>query len=464
MLSVGQIEPSNLSKSTVFSRDLFATAIMDTYGHLIYSDRGFRNFSKGNTKGFFRKVFQLKKRQEENLDVEKILPQSLAIKKTTLLETRTQLLGSNRSSQNIVPNIDKLDFEEFKDLEALVDTVLKAIQHDQLSDGVFMTYDGVFYENDDMTRQRSYEITVSRLGNDEKAVLSIHDITEYARRVGIEAKNRVGQYIINLMSQELRAPLQTNLTLVESAINNGRVAQSAKEQFLAPAYQNGKILKYMINNILDYSAIMSKRFTLRYQNLSLRETVKDCYNLLQDASEKKGLEYICEIDEATPKLFGTDHERVKQIVICLLNNAIKFTHRGSVKLKVRPASKRTVEISVKDTGLGLRPEELSKLRKALEKGEDEEDINEIGANLAIANQLAKILGLKKNSGIQVTSQHVQGSNFSIILEDKNNESEGGGGNLPKETEYSVFDEDITINETEWGNTFFKEKRSVFTVF
>jgi len=462
MLSAAYIEPSHLSKSTVFSRDIFATAILDTYGRLIYSDRGFRNFSKGNTKGFFRKVFQLKKRHEENLDVDKILPQSLAIKKTTLAETRTQLLGSNRSSQNIVPNLDKLDMDEFKDLEGLIDITLKAIQDGQLMDGVFWTYDGVFYEDDNLTRQRSYEITVSRLGNEEKVVLSIHDITEYTRRVGIEAKNRVGQYIINLMSQELRAPLQTNLTLVENAINNGRVAQSAKEQFLVPAYQNGKMLKYMINNVLDYSAIMSKKFTLRYQNLSLRETLKDCYQLLQDTAEKKGLEYNFEVDESTPKLLGTDHERVKQIVLCLLDNAIKFTFRGSVKIRAKPVSKKSVEISVKDTGLGLRPEELSKLKKALDKGEDEEDINEIGGNLAIANQLAKILGSKNHNGIQVQSQHVQGSNYTFILEDKNHESEGGG--FPKDTDYSVFDEDITINDTEWNNTIYKEKRSVFTVF
>jgi len=460
MLSVNQKEQNSPPpKMTSVIKDLYATAILNPERKLLYSDRGFRKLSKGDTIGFFKKIVQLKKFPDED-DSDSILPSNLAIKKDTLGfgDTRTNLASIRTST--LVMKFEKYENTEIKNVNELLDIVFETMLEGQLLDGVFLTFEGKFIENPTEPQlQKIFEVTVSRLGQEDKIVLNIQDVTEYTKHIVQEAKSRAGQYATNILSNELKAPLRTNLDLLEASLNNGRIAQSIKEQFLAPAYKNGLLLKYMINTIVDYSSFVNKKLTLRYQNLSFKESLKECYQLLQEVTESKNLEYILEIDENTPKIFGTDHERVKQIVLCLLSNAVKVTFRGSVKISVKQVTKRQVQISIEDTGLGLRPEDLSKIQQILKKGDSEDDISQLGSNLAIAHQLAKILGPPGSKGIIIQSKHVEGSSFSFVLEDKNQHDLGP----LKDTEYSVLDEDVTVQDTEWNTTTFKDKRSIYTV-
>jgi len=464
MLSVNPKEPKEQiqpAKTSSIIKDLYATAILTTERKLLYSDRGFRKLSRGDTFGFLKRIVQLKKLPDED-DNDNLLPSNIAFKKDTLGfgDTRTNL-ASVRSS-TLVTKFEKFETIEIKNVNELLDIVFETISEGQLLEGNFLTFEGKYIENPNEPKLfKVFEVTVSRLGQEEKVVLNIQDVTEYTRHIATEAKSRAGKYATNILSSELRVPLRMNLDLIEATLNNGRIPQSVKEQFLAPAYKNGLLLKFMMNTILDYSAFVNKKLTLRYQNLALRDSLKECYQLLQEVSEKKNLEFTLEVDENAPKIFGTDHERVKQIILCLLNNALKNTFRGAVKICVKQITKRQVQISIEDTGLGIRPEDLSKIQAILKKGEAaEDDISELGSNVAIAHQLAKILGPSGSKGIIVQSKHVEGSSFSFVLEDKNQHDAGP----LKDTEYSVLDEDVTVQDTEWNNTtVLKDKRSIYTV-
>ena len=148
----------------------------------------------------------------------------------------------------------------------------------------------------------------------------------------LEEANKYKDQLLALVSHELRALLNGNINLVEKAANSKKIPDHIKESLLIPALRSSKFLLHIINDLLDMSQIKQKKLRLSFESRYLKETLKSTAQLVELQAKKKGLDLIVELDPNLPEQFCTDHIRLSQIVLNLLNNAIKFTKEGTVKL------------------------------------------------------------------------------------------------------------------------------------
>ena len=128
---------------------------------------------------------------------------------------------------------------------------------------------------------------------------------------------------------------------------------------------------HLINGMLDMSQIKEKKLRLVFQPEDIRKTLKDVAQLVEFQAKKKGVELVLELDSKLPKNLCTDHIRLSQIVLNLLNSTIKFTKEGTVKLTAIPVDS-WIKISVEGSGIGMSQESLQKLFSTqIEKAENE---------------------------------------------------------------------------------------------
>jgi len=173
------------------------------------------------------------------------------------------------------------------------------------------------------------------------------------------------------------------------------------------------------------SQIKEKKLRLVFNSESLKETLKNTMQLVELQAQKKGIDLLLEIDPSLPTKFCTDHIRLSQIVLNLLNNAIKFTKEGHVKVIVEMMPEPNwIKISVEDSGISMTQENLQKLFSSYTHIEFEgrQNLNPTGAGLGlkVAYNLAILLGPQGHQGITVTSIPGQGSTFTFIIENQEN--------------------------------------------
>ncbi len=230
------------------------------------------------------------------------------------------------------------------------------------------------------------------------------------------------------MSHEIRTPINAVLGMNEMIlresdddhiINYANTIKSA-----------GNSLLSLINDILDFSKIESGKMQIVPAEYDFGEFLNDVVNVIKVRIDEKGLELKLDIDPEIPRgLFG-DEVRLKQIVTNILSNAAKYTEKGTVTLKVtldKVASddyRAIIAFSVKDTGVGIRKEDLEKLFKEFERIDEKKNrkIEGTGLGMAISKNLLDMMG----SELKVESEFGQGSEFSFTLRQgiKNSESIG----------------------------------------
>jgi len=254
-----------------------------------------------------------------------------------------------------------------------------------------------------------------------KAILILTDITQHNLAMSLEAANRYKDQLLATVSHDLRAPINGGVSLIENSIEHPEVPEFIKEQFLIPAQRSCKFLLHLVNDILDFSQINARKLRMCFEKQSLVETLKECYKLIEIQTKEKGIAFSLVLSPDLPTKFSTDHNRLSQIILNLLTNAIKFTSKGEVKLIAEAVSDSVVKIKVSDTGIGIKQEDLSKLFKNFTRINSvrQNSVNKrgVGLGLAIANKLAKILGAQtQRKGIQVSSVYGKGTDFWFFIE------------------------------------------------
>ena len=183
----------------------------------------------------------------------------------------------------------------------------------------------------------------------------------------------------------------------------------------------GNTLLHIINDILDFSKIESGHLELSSENYDLGQVLRDVDNMVKLKAEQKGLKYIMQIDDSLPdELFG-DRVRVHQIMVNILNNAVKYTKKGSVKFVLTGVrgddpSLIVLHITVTDTGIGIHAEDIPKLFKSFQRIDAKEthNIEGTGLGLAITGRLIELMG----GNVEVTSTYGQGSTFHVVIPQK----------------------------------------------
>lgn len=222
-------------------------------------------------------------------------------------------------------------------------------------------------------------------------------------------------FVANI-SHELRTPLHAILGMLRLIAKD--VRDRAELRYVRIAENATYTLLGIINDVLDISKIESGRFTLGSEGFSLRSALRAVLEIVgQRASEKGGVELLCDIDSNIPDDLLGDPIRFKQILLNLLSNGVKFTPEGYVLLTMRCGEmsdeKITLECEVKDTGIGIAEEKHHSIFDAFVRGGDKtESIQGTGLGLAITRELIEAFG----GTIRVESKADEGSRFIFSLE------------------------------------------------
>ena len=232
----------------------------------------------------------------------------------------------------------------------------------------------------------------------------------------IEALNQSQNRFFSSMSHEIRTPINTIIGLNEIILREDiskEVAENAQNIQSA-----SKILLSVINDILDMSKIESGKMEIVPVSYDVRSMIDDMINMTWNRAREKGLEFGVDIDPSIPARLFADEIRIRQILINLLNNAIKYTQEGSILLSVHcrrsEPGKAIVTYTVDDTGMGIKKENIPFLFNAYQRLDEEKNkyIEGTGLGLSIVKQLVDLMG----GEISVHSVYTKGTTFAVTIE------------------------------------------------
>jgi len=230
-----------------------------------------------------------------------------------------------------------------------------------------------------------------------------------------ETANRAKSNFLAIMTHELRTPLIGVLGMNELLLNTHL---SEEQRELAVTAQNsGEILMTLINDILDFSKIESKTLTLHPVPTDISQIAEETTKLLDEAARKKGLALTSQISPEAHQTVMADPLKVRQVLLNLINNAIKFTHQGEITIRLDMSTRGDNEglytIEIQDTGVGINTEDQRDIFEPFTQIDTESGRNASGTGLglAIVKQLVELMG----GELEVESRPGEGSLFRVQL-------------------------------------------------
>lgn len=232
----------------------------------------------------------------------------------------------------------------------------------------------------------------------------------------IEELNQAENHFFSSMSHEIRTPINTIIGLNEFILR-GNIPEDVAEN--ARNIQSAsKILLTLINDILDLSKIKSGKMEIVNVSYETGALFSEIVNMIWIKAKEKGLEFRLHVDPSIPSMLCGDEVRIKQVLINLLNNAVKYTSEGCVTLSIRcerlELNKVRVWYSVEDTGQGVKKENIPYIFNAFKRVDEEKNrhIEGTGLGLSIVHQLVELMG----GEISVNSVYTKGSTFVVTLD------------------------------------------------
>jgi signal transduction histidine kinase/ActR/RegA family two-component response regulator len=239
-----------------------------------------------------------------------------------------------------------------------------------------------------------------------------------AARNDADAASRSKTEFLANMSHEIRTPMTAILGYVDLLADHGDSAPGApsREEAVETIRRNARHLLAIINDILDLSKIEAGQMKVDRQRVRTVDLVQDVMRLMDDRARQKGIALKLAFEGEVPDVITTDPTRVRQVLINLLGNAVKFTEQGSVTLTVRrdPGERRTVEFQVADSGIGMTPEQLARLYHPFVQADSSTTrrFGGTGLGLAISRRCVDMLG----GAISVRSAPGTGTTFTVRLD------------------------------------------------
>ncbi|TKC92309.1 response regulator [Trinickia terrae] len=231
-----------------------------------------------------------------------------------------------------------------------------------------------------------------------------------ARRLA-EAANRAKAEFLANMSHELRTPLNGILGYAQILRRDGTLDERQRDG-ITVIQKSGEHLLVLIEDILDFAKIEAGKMRLEMSDVSLSGLLPMIQNIIRVKAEQKGLAFVCELAQDAPSGVRADERRLRQVLLNLLANAVKFTERGSVSLRVTRSAFGAAVFEVRDTGIGICEDQLETIFEPFVQASGGECRRDgTGLGLAISRQLVRTMG----SEIRVESEIGQGSAFRFQL-------------------------------------------------
>jgi two-component system, sensor histidine kinase and response regulator len=245
----------------------------------------------------------------------------------------------------------------------------------------------------------------------DAAVAEAREALERAERA-----SRAKSEFLARMSHEIRTPMNGVLGMAE-LLRHSTTLDERQRRYAVTIHQSGSALLDIINDILDFSKIEAGKLELNRAPFNLRDIVEDAADILAERAHSKNLELVCDIPAKLETAVCGDAQRLRQIIINLISNAVKFTERGEIKIAVRQEGadvfSPSFRFEVTDTGIGIKPENCTAIFESFAQ-EDSSTTREYGGTglgLAICKQLVELMG----GQIGVASTPGIGSKFSFSV-------------------------------------------------
>ncbi len=257
---------------------------------------------------------------------------------------------------------------------------------------------------------KELEILNSKLN---KTVLELKESIEVAQ-VATKTKD---DFFANI-SHEIRTPINAIIGFTHLALETDLDTQQS--DYLSKIKHSSNHLLGLVNDILDFSKIEAGKLEIENIEFNINTTLDNVSNMIGLKAQEKALEIIYDIDNSVPALIKGDPLRLGQVIINLMNNAVKFTEKGEITLKAKmsplPKNKKLLIFEIIDTGIGLKPEQVDKLFQSFSQADStiSRKYGGTGLGLNISKQLVELMGGK----IRVMSEYGVGSRFvfSIVTE------------------------------------------------
>jgi signal transduction histidine kinase len=245
-------------------------------------------------------------------------------------------------------------------------------------------------------------------------------------KVAAEAANHAKSEFLTNMSHEMRTPLTGVMGILDFMLMD--YSQGEQRSYLEMAYTSAESLKRLIDDILDFSMLAAGKMSFRLKSFDLRGCIRSAADVLALEAGRKGLRFNLEICEGLPEEVVADEGRLRQVLVNLIGNAVKFTEQGEIHVACRRApdparpGQEVLLCSVRDTGIGIPDDYQEKIFEKFTQVKVSTAMKSTGCGLglAISRQIVETLGGK----IWVESRKGEGSifTFSIFLDDANKDS------------------------------------------
>jgi len=264
---------------------------------------------------------------------------------------------------------------------------------------------------------------VQKINHEELILLAISDVTEkkmfelelMEAKVFAESATKSKQQFLSNMSHEIRTPLNSILGFTNVLLKTN--LDEEQNEYVEAIKTSGKSLNLLINDILDLAKVDAGRMTFENEPFEILKSIKSILHSFYLKIKEKNLELIKDYDHRIPSVVLGDSIRLNQIILNLISNAVKFTHKGKIQLCIKLIGEDEenvrIEFSVTDTGIGIAEDKINTIFNVFEQAElnTANSYGGTGLGLAIVKQLIESQG----GSIGLKSQLGVGSTFSFIL-------------------------------------------------
>ncbi len=282
--------------------------------------------------------------------------------------------------------------------------------------------------------ERNYSRQVEEMKMEEQRQAYETRMLKLEKEAADESNKAKSNFLAN-MSHEIRTPMNAIIGMDEMILRESRDERIRKYAF--DIQSAGRTLLSIINDILDLSKIESGKMEIIPVEYDISSVLNDLVNMTRGKAEDKGLLYEMKVDPDIPSTLLGDEIRVRQIMLNVINNAIKYTAEGSVVVEVSfDCEKSRLMIKVSDTGMGIRKEDMGKLFDSFRRLEETKNrkVEGTGLGLNITKQLLQMM----NGEILVDSKYGEGSTFTILIRQE----------IVDETPIGAFSEHLARSQAE----------------